>query len=81
MNIRRRDTVVFDLVMVWILFTIMSMMASLAMGASYLWMQPGAESEKAIRNAEEAGLVVIAGGPCLLVELGYREDLPDNGGG
>lgn len=32
-----------------------------------IWMQPGAESEAAIRRAEEAGLTVIAGGPCLLV--------------
>ncbi len=33
-------------------------------GIEHLWMQPGAES---------AGLSVIAGGPCLLVVLGYRE--------
>lgn len=48
--------------------------SAIAAGADFLWMQPGAESERAIRRAEEAGLRVIAGGPCLLVELGYRDD-------
>ena len=44
-----------------------------ARGIKKLWMQPGAESAKAIDLAEELGLSVIAGGPCLLVVLGYRE--------
>lgn len=43
------------------------------LGIRYLWMQPGAESPRALELAEEAGLEVIAGGPCLLVVLGYRE--------
>jgi predicted CoA-binding protein len=34
-----------------------------------LWMQPGAESERAVARARELGLEVISGGPCLLVEL------------
>ena len=42
-------------------------------GVRHLWMQPGAESPAAIETAEAAGLTVIAGGPCLLVALGYRE--------
>ncbi|MFN0008298.1 MAG: CoA-binding protein [Planctomycetota bacterium] len=42
-------------------------------GVKRLWMQPGAESAEAVRRAEELGLSVIAGGPCLLVSLGYRE--------
>jgi predicted CoA-binding protein len=42
-------------------------------GVKRLWMQPGAESERAIERAEELGLSVIAGGPCVLVVLGYRE--------
>lgn len=42
-------------------------------GVKRLWMQPGAESARAVRRAEELGLSVIAGGPCLLVSLGYRE--------
>ena len=44
-----------------------------AAGARILWMQPGAESPAAISRAQELGLEVIAGGPCLLVVLGYRE--------
>lgn len=43
-------------------------------GVQRLWMQPGAESAEAIRTAEAAGLEVIAGGPCLLVMLGFREE-------
>lgn len=42
-------------------------------GVKHLWMQPGAESPEAIALARAAGLEVIAGGPCLLVVLGYRE--------
>ena len=42
-------------------------------GIKRLWMQPGAESDKAIADAEALGLTVISGGPCLLVALGFRE--------
>lgn len=41
------------------------------LGIEHLWMQPGAESAKAIARAEELGISVIAGGPCVLVELGW----------
>lgn len=41
-------------------------------GISRLWMQPGAESELAVRRARELGLTLIAGGPCLLVALRTR---------
>src|SRR5512137_189532 len=44
-----------------------------AAGVKHVWMQPGAESHEAIRAAEALGMNVIAGGPCLLVVLGYRE--------
>lgn len=44
-----------------------------AAGITRLWMQPGAESPLALERAEELGLSVIAGGPCILVTLGYRE--------
>ena len=44
-----------------------------AVGVTHIWMQPGAESDAAIRSAEAAGMAVIAGGPCLLVVLGYHE--------
>lgn len=45
-----------------------------ARGAKYLWMQPGAESATAIHRAEELGLAVVAGGPCVLVMLRYHEE-------
>lgn len=41
-------------------------------GVRSIWMQPGAESPAAIRRAEELGMEVIAGGPCILVVLGYH---------
>lgn len=44
------------------------------LGIRHLWMQPGAESEAAVERAAELGLECIAGGPCLLVVLGYREE-------
>jgi predicted CoA-binding protein len=44
-----------------------------ATGSRHIWMQPGAESEKAMRRAEELGLNVIGGGPCILVTLRYHE--------
>jgi uncharacterized protein len=44
-----------------------------AAGIKRLWMQPGAESAKAIARAEELGLAVIAGGPCVLVALRFRD--------
>jgi uncharacterized protein len=43
------------------------------LGIDRLWMQPGAENARALELGEEHGLDVIAGGPCLLVALGYRE--------
>lgn len=43
-------------------------------GVKRIWMQPGSESPMAIQKAESLGLEVIAGGPCLLVVMGYRED-------
>ena len=42
-------------------------------GVEYIWMQPGAESPTAADRAEEAGIAVVSGGPCLLVVLGYTE--------
>ena len=42
-------------------------------GIKNIWMQPGAESAAAIEAAENAGANVIAGGPCILVSLRYRD--------
>ena len=44
-----------------------------AIGVKNIWFQPGAESERAIARAHELGMNVIAGGPCILVVLRYRE--------
>jgi len=44
-----------------------------AAGITRLWMQPGAESPDAIARCEELGIDLIAGGPCILVELGFRD--------
>ena len=44
-----------------------------AAGVKHVWMQPGAESDEAIRTAEALGMNVIADGPCLLVVMGYQE--------
>jgi uncharacterized protein len=44
-----------------------------ASGIPWLWLQPGAESPKALRRAEELGLHAISGGACILVVLGFRE--------
>jgi len=43
------------------------------LGIKHVWMQPGAESAKAIKRATELGMSVIAGGACILVVLGFRE--------
>lgn len=42
-------------------------------GIKHVWMQPGAESTRAVAACREAGINVIADGSCLLVVLGYRE--------
>ena len=46
---------------------------AIATGVRNVWMQPGAESAAAVRRAQEAGLNVIHGGLCLLVELSLRQ--------
>ena len=45
---------------------------AIRLGLKRLWLQPGAEHREAIRKAEAAGLGVIWGGPCVLVELARR---------
>ncbi|KAI7874572.1 NAD(P)-binding protein [Lichtheimia hyalospora FSU 10163] len=37
------------------------------LGISKLWLQPGAEDKAVLDYAQEAGLDIIAGGPCILV--------------
>jgi predicted CoA-binding protein len=43
------------------------------LGIRHVWLQPGAESPRAIQLASDAGISLIHSGPCLLVVLGYRE--------
>ena len=43
------------------------------LGIKHVWMQPGAESAKAVALGRENGINVVANGPCVLVVLGYRE--------
>ena len=45
-----------------------------AAGVRNVWIQPGAESPRAVQLAQSHGMNVIAGGPCLLVALRYREE-------
>ena len=47
--------------------------AALKRGVRYFWMQPGAENEQAVKEAEEQGATVIHGGACVLVALHYHE--------
>lgn len=41
-------------------------------GIKNIWMQPGAESNLAIQNCLDHEINIIAGGPCILVILGFR---------
>lgn len=45
---------------------------AIAVGVKNIWLQPGAESWPAVERARQHRLNVIAGGPCLLVTLGYH---------
>jgi uncharacterized protein len=45
---------------------------ALARGLTRLWFQPGAESAAAVARARAAGALVLAYGPCVLVELDAR---------
>lgn len=46
---------------------------ALRLGIRHYWLQPGAESKRALALLEQHEVEAIAGGPCLLVVLGYRE--------
>ncbi len=46
--------------------------AAILKGIANIWMQPGAESPKAVARCQEAGINVIADGSCILVVLGYH---------
>jgi predicted CoA-binding protein len=42
-------------------------------GIRNIWMQPGAESVRAVAACETAGINVIADGSCVLVVMGYHD--------
>ncbi len=43
-------------------------------GIKNIWMQPGAQSDLAIKRCQENGINIIADGSCLLVVIHYHED-------
>jgi predicted CoA-binding protein len=47
---------------------------AIAKGIKNIWMQPGAENEAAIKQCQQHGINVIAGGPCILVEFDFKEE-------
>lgn len=47
--------------------------AAIKRGIKNIWMQPGAESEAAIKQCESNQINLIAGGSCILVVMGYLE--------
>jgi predicted CoA-binding protein len=46
---------------------------AIARGIKNIWMQPGAQSPKAIEECRKQGINVIADGSCILVVLGYSD--------
>ena len=44
-----------------------------SLGVKHIWLQPGSESQQAVDWAEQQGINVIYGGPCVLITLRYRE--------
>ena len=40
------------------------------LGVKHVWMQPGAESERAVDRAHQLGMNLIAGGPCIKAARG-----------
>jgi len=43
---------------------------AIELGIRHIWLQPGAESDEAVRLAAAADVSLLHGGPCVLVELG-----------
>lgn len=49
------------------------------LGIRHIWMQPGSESDRAVEAAQQAGMNVIWGGPCILIAMRFDEDGPETG--
>ena len=45
-----------------------------SLGIRHVWLQEGSENPAVLEKARRLDLDVIAGGPCVLVALHYRED-------
>src|SRR5437016_5933993 len=43
----------------------------------FAWMQPGSESEPAVKEAIALGMQAVYGGPCIMVEISRRKSLPE----
>lgn len=43
------------------------------LGIKHIWLQPGAETEHGVQRALQLGMNIIAGGPCVLVALRFRQ--------
>jgi predicted CoA-binding protein len=48
---------------------------AITQGIKNIWMQPGAESTKAIEDCKQHGINVIAGGPCILIDLKFVDSI------
>jgi predicted CoA-binding protein len=46
---------------------------AIARGIRNIWMQPGAQSPRAVEECRKHGVNVIADGSCILVVLGYND--------
>ncbi len=44
------------------------------LGIRHIWMQTGSESDRAVELAQQAGMNLIWGGPCILVVMRFREE-------
>lgn len=44
------------------------------LGIKNIWLQPGAESEQSVNDAERVGANLISGGPCILVALHFHDE-------
>jgi predicted CoA-binding protein len=43
------------------------------LGIRHIWMQPGAENDRAVELARHAGMNLIWGGPCILVTMHFPD--------
>ena len=44
-----------------------------ASGVTHVWFQPGSDDAAVLESCAKLGITAIAGGPCLLVHLGFTD--------